>query len=79
MSFATSFGKTLGNTGAYIKHGVVSTGIGSVNFVRETREATVEQYRTKDAELQTRRDELRAQRAVALAVPATRRQRKIAA
>jgi len=79
MSFASTFGKTLGNTGAYIKHGAIASGIGSINFVAQTREAAVEQFRAKDAELAVKRDELRAQRTAALVVPATRRQRKIAA
>lgn len=78
MSIATSFGKTLGNTGAYAKHAVIASGIGSVNFIAAAREATVEQYRAKDAELQAKRDELRAARTVALAVPAVRRQRRVA-
>ncbi len=79
MSFASTLGKSLGNTGAYAKHAVIASGIGSVNFVAAAREATVEQYRIKDAELATRRDELRAARTAALPVPAVRRQRKIAA
>ena len=79
MAFANTLGKTLGNTGAYAKHAVIASGIGSVNFVAAAREAAVEQYRAKDAELAARRDELRAQRSVPLAVPAVRRQRKIAA
>jgi hypothetical protein len=78
MSFANTLGKTLGNTGAYAKHAVIASGIGSVNFVAAAREATVEQYRIKDSELAARRDELRSARTAALPVPA-RQRRKIAA
>lgn len=87
MSFANTFGKSLGTAGAYAKHAVITSGIGSVNFVANTRDAAVAQYHSKDAELARKRDELRAQRATALPLPATtkaakapavRRQRKVA-
>ena len=78
MSFASTLGKSLGNTGAYAKHAVIASGVGSVNFIVATREATVEQYRIKDAELAARRDELRSARVTALPVP-VRQRRKVAA
>lgn len=79
MAFADTLGKTLGNTGAYTKHAVIASGVGSLNFAVAVRESAVQQYRAKDAELAAKRDELRAARVTALPVPTVRRQRKIAA
>lgn len=75
---SSSIGKFLGNAGAYTKHAVIATGIGSVTFVSNTREACIKQFHAKDTELEARRIELRANRVAALAAPKVVRQRKLA-
>lgn len=59
MSIANSVGSFIGNSAAYTKHGVLTTGIGGVGFVREVAQSAALAYATKDAELAVRRDEMR--------------------
>ena len=60
MAIATTLGTATGNTAAYGKHYVISSGINGKGFVAEFARATVEAYTRKDAELLARREEMRA-------------------
>lgn len=79
MSIAKTLGSATGTSAAYVKHGVVATGIGSKGFVAEYIAETKAAYIAKDAELLARREEMRAIAAASGAVPVMKRQRKLAA
>lgn len=79
MSIAKTLGSATGASTAYAKHGVLATGIGGKGFVAEYLAATKAAYVRKDAELLTRREEMRAIAASSGAVPVMKRQRKLAA
>lgn len=78
MTVASTFGKVLGNTGAYAKHAALASGLHSIEFVRATHEATATQYRIKDAVLAEKRAAVLTNRAAPVELPAIKRQRKVA-
>jgi hypothetical protein len=78
MTIASIIGKSTANAAAYTVHGIKATGVGSVHFVADVRDAFSEQYAAKSAELTARREQLALERG-AIAMPAApRRQRKLA-
>lgn len=79
MAIAKTLASATGNTAAYVKHGVIATGIGGKGFVAEYIAETKAAYIAKDAELAARREEMRAIAAASDAVPVMKRQRKLAA
>ena len=81
MSIAKTLGSVTGSSAAYVKHGVLATGIGATGFVADYIAETKAGYAAKNAELLARRDEMRAiaaARTEAVVIPAVKRQRKLA-
>ena len=79
MPIAKTLGNATGSSAAYVKHGVVATGIGGKGFIADYIAETKAAYARKDAELLARREEMRAIAASSGAVPKLTRQRKLAA
>ena len=79
MSIAKTLGGATGTSIAYTKHSVLATGIGGKGFIAEYLAESKAAYLAKDAELATRREEMRAIAATSGAVPVMKRQRKLAA